>query len=73
MIVVELANDLELLREALEALPDTDKLELLAQWLDVKDNESGYTGDREVQRDLRAWATRARAAITKLEQRLLEE
>jgi hypothetical protein len=39
---------------------DTDgkKLRTLAEWLDVKDDAEGFTGDREVQRDLRRIADR---------------
>jgi len=40
-----------------EKLTDTEKLRVLAIWLDVKDDERGYSGPREVQEDLRRIAT----------------
>ena len=39
------------------AKPDAWKLRLLADWHDLKDDERGYTGAREVQTDLRSIAT----------------
>ena len=43
-----------------EALPDAEKLDLLAEWIDLK-----YPDDArpEVQNDLRSWANRIRAAL----------
>lgn len=46
------------------ALPDPDKLELLADYLDTKDREIGHTAD-EVQDDLRLWATNIRALLAR--------
>jgi hypothetical protein len=47
-------------KELREALPDPDKLENLAYWIDVK-----YPDDKDpqVQRDLRKWASTARQAL----------
>lgn len=45
------------------ALPDADKLDLLATWFDQDDARKGRTGSG-VQRDLRDWATAARLAIS---------
>ena len=43
-----------------EALPDPDKLEILAKWFDMK-----YPSDAnpEVQTDLREWAKKIRRAL----------
>ena len=48
-----------------EALPDPDKLELLARWLDLDDVVLRRTVSAEpkVQDDLRQWAEAARAAL----------
>ena len=51
-----------IVEELVAALPDADKLETLATWLDIKDREWGYTGG-DVQRDLRMWAKAARALL----------
>ena len=50
--------------KALEALPDPDKLELLARWLDLDDVtlRREVTGEPLVQDDLREWARLAREA-----------
>lgn len=44
------------------ALPDPDRLETLADWLDIDDVAQRRVGHDEVQRDLRYWAVKARAA-----------
>ena len=47
------------------AIPDPDKLELLADWIDKKHpNDS----NPEVQRDLRMWAVLGRAALAQAEE-----
>jgi len=53
--------------KALEALPDPDKLELLARWLDLDDVtlRREVTGEPLVQDDLREWARLASAAIAR--------
>ena len=38
-------------------LPCPNKLRLIADWFDASDNLKGFIGDREVQRELRKWAT----------------
>ena len=43
------------------ALPDPDKLDLLADWLDLKDAQEGRDGV-EIQLDLRRWARLVREA-----------
>lgn len=48
--------------DLLAALPDPEKLELLASWIDVKHADNP---DTEVQDDLRRWAAGIRAAIEK--------
>jgi hypothetical protein len=49
-------------------LPDPDKLELLARWMDTKDAnrqmECGVTQSMEVQWELRQWAKNIREATT---------
>ena len=64
----EYIEDMELYAQFLEArlarleaaLPDATKLDLLADWIDLKyPNDS----DPEVQNDLRAWARNIRAAL----------
>ncbi len=45
-----------------EALPDALKLYVVALWFDGYDDQRGYTGDREVQRDLRSIAATLGAA-----------
>ena len=51
-------------RAVLEALPDSAKLRVLANWFD-KEQASRRSDwrDDEVQRDLRRWAGKARAAL----------
>jgi hypothetical protein len=49
------------------ALPEPEKLDLLADWLDRDDALKGRTSDPEVQRDLRRWA---RASCEALSQEL---
>ncbi len=52
--------------EQREALPDPEKLELLADWLDTDDVVLRRgPGHDLVQRDLRMWATKARALLDK--------
>ena len=56
-----------------EAMPDPDKLEMLADWFDVDDAEKGRRHSSlatlggqppdEVQRELRRWASNARATL----------
>ena len=55
----------------LAALPDPDKLEILAKWLDLDDVvlRRGATSQPMVQDDLREWATRTRAAIKRAGQK----
>lgn len=65
-------TDEALLSEALKALPDPDKLELLAEWFDMEDSQKDYQRGGEVQRDLRQWAHLARKTAAKLEERLLQ-
>lgn len=50
--------------EALAALPDAEKLDILAEWVDLKDAESGSTST-EVQHALREWAAKARIVLTR--------
>ena len=47
----------------MEALPDPNKLEILASWFDGRDDRRGFCGKREVQEDLRKWAAASRAAL----------
>lgn len=51
-------------RAVVEALPDSAKLRVLANWFD-KEQASGRSDwrDDEVQRDLRRWADRATKAL----------
>jgi len=54
-------------REALmEALPDPEKLELLAYWFDMDDESKGRTSEPQVQADLRRWANAIRALLAAL-------
>ena len=50
--------------DAYTAMPDPDKLDMLAAWIDLKHPE--YDGN-DVQNDLRRWATNIRAVIAKVE------
>jgi len=50
-------------KDLVEALPDPQKLETLADWLDLDDVNLRREGQDEVQQDLRVWAVRARAAL----------
>ena len=52
------------IEELRAALPDPDKLETLANWLDLYDVRHIYKhGHDEIQNDLRKWAQLARDAI----------
>jgi hypothetical protein len=51
----------------LEALPDPDKLETLADWFDLEQGRRPDWVGNDVQTDLRNWATKARAAIAAAE------
>lgn len=46
---------------------DCGKMDALAMWHDLKDNESGYIGPREVQQDLRRWAAIATELVLEAE------
>lgn len=50
-------------RQLREALPDPEKMEMLADWFDCDDNERGDYSSTEVQDDLRKWAAQARKAL----------
>lgn len=54
--------------DLLAALPDPEKLDILADWLDIDDVvlRRRETGEATVQDDLRKWARLARAAITQV-------
>lgn len=52
----------EALRAALEKIPASG-LEVLASWFDMHDDKRGYTGDREVQMDLRRWSKTISGAL----------
>ena len=39
-------------------MTDAEKLRTLAVWHDLKDDEMGYTGEREIQADLRRIANK---------------
>jgi hypothetical protein len=39
-------------------MTDAEKLRTLAVWHDLKDDERGYTGEREIQADLRRIANK---------------
>jgi hypothetical protein len=52
-------------RRLRQALPDPEKLELLAVWVDAIDRDRGIPVHHdEVQRDLRRWAQAAREALS---------
>jgi len=51
-------------RDMQQALPDPDKLETLALWLDLKEAADPSAGV-EVQLDLRRWARKARDLLAK--------
>ena len=54
----------EQLMEAMEAMPDPEKLLFLADWLDIYDNsKNAPAAEREIQRDLRRWAFDLRPLI----------
>lgn len=46
------------MNDLLNALPDSQKLRTLADWLDLIDMDKGYSSD-EIQQDLRKWADQA--------------
>lgn len=47
------------------ALPDPEKLDQLAEWLDLDDVRRNRAGHDEVQQDLRMWASQARTALAR--------
>lgn len=49
-------DQVERLRKVTEACPSSERLRLLADWLDLHDNDRRYRGPREVQDDLRKFA-----------------
>lgn len=58
-----LAAEQAVREKLVEALPDSDKLELLANWLDKDDIAKHRVGHNEVQTELRVWAKKSRAAL----------
>jgi len=66
-------KDVETMRQALEALPDPQQLELLAEWFDIEAWGRGSQPDGQVQDTLRRWAALSRDAAAALNERLLAE
>ena len=65
---------LEALRDKVRgALPDAEKLRLLAEWFDAQEANGRWGSGREVQDDLRGWADSTSRLIALLDQESPEE